>query len=63
MSNASSTEPEIIYDKQGNPHEVVDFNNDYEGAKLGFWLFIFTEVMIFGAMFFSIWFLSISIFS
>ncbi|WP_024955725.1 cytochrome c oxidase subunit 3 [Sulfurospirillum arcachonense] len=51
MSNTVSTEPEIIYDKQGNPHEVVDFNNDYEGAKLGFWLFLFTEIMIFGAMF------------
>jgi|LGOV01.1.fsa_nt_gb cytochrome c oxidase subunit 3 len=51
MSNATSTEPEIVYDKDGNPHEVVDFNNDYEGAKLGFWLFIFTEIMIFGALF------------
>lgn len=50
MSNVA-TEPEIVYDKQGNPHEVVDFNNDYEGAKLGFWLFIFTEIMIFGALF------------
>jgi len=49
MNNAN--EPEIVYDKQGNPHEVVDYNNDYIGAKLGFWLFIFTEVMIFGAMF------------
>ena len=51
MSNVISNEPEIVYDKQGNPHEVVDFNNDYIGAKLGFWLFIFTEIMIFGAMF------------
>ena len=51
MSNAVAAEPEIVYDKEGNPHEVVDFNNDYEGAKLGFWLFIFTEIMIFGAMF------------
>ncbi len=46
-----SNTPEIIYDKQGNPHEVVDFNNDYEGAKLGFWFFLFTELMLFGAMF------------
>ena len=51
MSNEISNEPEIVYDKQGNTHEVVDFNNDYIGAKLGFWLFIFTEIMIFGAMF------------
>jgi cytochrome c oxidase subunit 3 len=51
MSDIKTKEPEIVYDKQGNPHEVVDFNNDYEGAKLGFWLFLFTEIMIFGAMF------------
>lgn len=43
--------PEIIYDKQGNGHEIVDFNNDYIGSKLGFWLFLFTELMLFGAMF------------
>ena len=61
MSNQVSIEPEIIYDKNGNPHEVVDFNNDYEGAKLGFWLFIFTEIMIFGALFLVFGFLSISI--
>ncbi len=51
MSNVTSTEPEIIYDKEGNPHEIVDFNNDYIASKLGFWIFLFTEVMIFGAMF------------
>jgi len=51
MSDAVSTEPEIIYDPEGNPHVVVDFNNDYEGSKLGFWLFLFTEIMIFGALF------------
>jgi len=43
--------PEIIYDKEGNPHEIVDFNNDYTASKLGFWLFLFTELMLFGAMF------------
>ncbi|WP_419765122.1 MAG: cytochrome c oxidase subunit 3 [Arcobacter sp.] len=43
--------PEIVYDKEGNPHEVVDFNNDNVGSKLGFWLFLFTELMLFGAMF------------
>lgn len=48
--NKNST-PEIIHDKEGNPHEIVDFNNDYIGSKLGFWLFLFTELMLFGAMF------------
>ena len=43
--------PEIIYDAQGNPHEIVDYNNDYTASKLGFWLFLFTELMLFGAMF------------
>lgn len=43
--------PEIVYDKKGTPHKVIDFNDDYTGAKLGFWLFLFTELMLFGAMF------------
>ena len=43
--------PELIYDKDGNAHEIVDFNNDYIASKLGFWLFLFTELMLFGAMF------------
>jgi len=42
---------EVAYDKEGNAHEIVDFNDDYIGAKIGFWLFLFTEVMIFGSMF------------
>jgi len=42
---------EIIYDKNGKPHKIVDFNNDYIGAKLGFWLFLFTELMLFGVLF------------
>ena len=46
-----NTSPEVIYDKQGKPHEVVDFNDDYIGGKLGFWFFLFTELMLFGAMF------------
>ena len=45
-------EPEIIFDKQGNPHKVVDWKHDYEGSKLGFWAFLLTEMMIFGTMFF-----------
>ena len=48
MNNST---PEIIYDKHGNAHKIVDFNNDYEASKLGFWLFLFTELMLFGAMF------------
>jgi cytochrome c oxidase subunit 3 len=43
--------PEIIYDKDGNAHEIVDFNDDYAASKLGFWLFLFTELMLFGTMF------------
>ncbi|NQY52726.1 MAG: cytochrome c oxidase subunit 3 [Campylobacteraceae bacterium] len=50
MDNKTNS-PEIIYDKEGNAHEVVDFRDDYEGAKLGFWFFLFTELMLFGAMF------------
>ena len=50
MANAA-VEPEIVYDKEGNAHEVVDFNNDYEGAKLGFWIFLLTEIMIFSSLF------------
>ena len=46
-----SNKPEIVYDKKGNPYEVVDFNNDYVASKLGFWLFLFTEFMIFGTLF------------
>lgn len=49
--NHENNSPEFVYDKQGNPHEVVDFNNDDIGSKLGFWLFLFTELMLFGSMF------------
>lgn len=47
----NNTSPETILDKDGNEHEIVDFNNDYTGSKLGFWLFLFTELMLFGTMF------------
>lgn len=47
----SKSAPEIIYDKEGNPHEIVDFNDDYIGAKLGFWFFMFTEIMLFAGAF------------
>lgn len=43
--------PELVYDKEGKAHEIVDFNDDYTGSKLGLWLFLFTELMLFGAMF------------
>ena len=44
---------EIVYDKNNNAHEVVDFNDDLEGARQGMWLFLFTELMLFGGIFVS----------
>lgn len=44
-------EIEVIEDRQGNKHTVQAWQDDFDGAKLGFWLFMFTEVMMFGAMF------------
>ena len=44
-------EIEVIEDPQGNKHTVQAWQDDFDGAKLGFWLFMFTEVMMFGAMF------------
>ena len=38
---------EMAYDMQGKPHSVVD----YDGGKLGFWIFLLTEAMMFGALF------------
>ena len=43
--------PEIATDREGNKHEVQGWQDDFYGGKLGFWLFMFTEVMMFGAMF------------
>ena len=43
--------PEIAVDRDGNQHEVQGWQDDFYGGKLGFWLFMFTEVMMFGAMF------------
>ena len=43
--------PEIAVDRDGNEHEVQGWQDDFYGGKLGFWLFMFTEVMMFGAMF------------
>lgn len=46
--------PEIAVDREGNEHEVQGWQDDFYGGKLGFWLFMFTEVMMFGAMFLSL---------
>jgi len=43
--------PEIAIDRSGNRHKVQGWQDDFYGGKLGFWLFMFTEVMMFGAMF------------
>ncbi len=43
--------PEIAVDREGKEHEVQGWQDDTYGGKLGFWLFMFTEVMMFGAMF------------
>ena len=43
--------PEIAIDRDGNEHEVQGWQGDFFGGKLGFWLFMLTEIMMFGAMF------------
>lgn len=43
--------PEIAIDRNGKEHEVQGWQEDFYGGKLGFWLFMLTEVMMFGAMF------------
>jgi cytochrome c oxidase subunit 3 len=44
-------EHEMAYDTHGDPHPVTDFQNDYNGEKLGFWVFLLTEAMMFGVLF------------
>ena len=44
-------EQEMAYDAQGKPHPVADFRDDYSGEKLGLWVFLLTEAMMFGALF------------
>ena len=53
---------EIVIDPYGNEHEVLDYTDDYVGSKFGFWLSLFTELMMFGTMFlvFSIYFYQFS---
>ena len=46
--------PEIAIDRDGNEHLVQGWQDDFYGGKLGFWLFMFTEVLMFGAMFMSL---------
>jgi len=46
--------PEIAIDRDGNEHEVQGWQDDFYGGKLGFWLFMLTEVMMFGGMFLSL---------
>jgi len=43
--------PEIAVDRNGKEHVVQGWQGDFEGGKLGFWLFMLTEVLMFGAMF------------
>ena len=43
--------PEVSTDREGEEHVVQGWQDDREGGKMGFWLFMLTEVMMFGAMF------------
>ncbi|MDH5464261.1 MAG: cytochrome c oxidase subunit 3 [Thiovulaceae bacterium] len=43
--------PEVSTDREGKEHVVQGWQDDREGGKMGFWLFMLTEVMMFGAMF------------
>ncbi len=43
--------PEIAVDRHGNEYKVQGWQDDTFGAKFGFWLFMLTEVMMFGSMF------------
>jgi len=45
------SEHEMAYDRQGHPHPVPDFHDDYGGEKFGLWVFLMTEAMMFGALF------------
>ncbi len=42
---------EMAYDIQGNSYPVADYNDDYDGEKFGFWIFLLTEMMMFGVLF------------
>lgn len=42
---------EMAYDIHGSPHPVTDHRNDNMGAKFGLWVFLFTEIIMFGILF------------
>ena len=42
---------EMSYDPQGNAYPVTNYHNDPIGSKLGFWIFLLTEMMMFGILF------------
>ena len=41
----------MAYDAQGNAYPVIDYHNDLIGSKFGFWIFLLTEMMMFGILF------------
>ncbi len=42
---------EMAYETQGNAYPVTDYHDDPIGSKLGFWIFLLTEMMMFGVLF------------
>lgn len=42
---------EMAYDVQGNAYPVTDYHDDPVGSKFGFWIFLLTEMMMFGILF------------
>jgi len=42
---------EMAYDTQGNAYPVTDYHDDKIGSKVGFWIFLLTEMMMFGILF------------
>ncbi|MDD2358000.1 MAG: cytochrome c oxidase subunit 3 [Thiovulaceae bacterium] len=44
-------EQEMAYDALGNSHPITDYKDDYDGEKFGFWVFLLTEMMMFGVLF------------
>jgi len=46
-----SEENELIAGTPAHGHEIGHVERDDEGSKLGMWLFLFTEVLLFGGLF------------
>ena len=42
---------EMAYDVAGNSYPITDYKDDYDGEKFGFWIFLLTEMMMFGVLF------------